>query len=111
MGQGYSEAELVSNRSSLILTGGGEADRRTWAEEAGSNFPGEGFTEISSPDQLAAALERGRGVVFIPNAAALGYEGQGKLVHCLLNQEERPKLIVAFASSAADALAKGDLRD
>jgi hypothetical protein len=111
MGQGYSEAELITNRSSLILSGGGEADRRAWAEEAAAQFANEGMTEISSLAELVRALEHGKGVVFVPDAGALGYEAQGKIVHCLLNQEERPKIIVALSTSPADALAKGDLRD
>jgi hypothetical protein len=110
-GQGYSEAELITNRSSLILTGGSDADRRAWAEEAAACFPDEGMTEISTLEQLTAALEHGRGVVFVPDAGALGYEAQGKIVHCLQNQEERPKIIVGLVSSAEAALAKGDLRD
>ena len=55
--QGYPEAALVSNRASLLLYGGSEADRRAWAEEAASNFEHEGPLKIAGDDAgLAAAL-------------------------------------------------------
>ena len=111
MAQGYTEAELVKNRSSLLLTGGGDSDRRAWAQEAASYFPGEGLVEVTTAEELAAALEQTRGVVYLPNAGAIGYTAQGRIVFCLQNQEERPKLIIGLPTSAADALAKGDLRD
>ncbi len=111
MAQGYTEAELVTNRSSLLLSGGGEADRRAWAEEAAKHFPGEGdVVELSSPEDLPAALERPRGVLFIPDAAQLPPDAQMRIVHCLRTQEERPKIILGLSSSPAEALANGELR-
>ena len=45
----YSEPELISNRTSVLLSGGSEDDRRAWADEASAQFPGEGpLREVGS---------------------------------------------------------------
>ncbi|HZA13286.1 MAG TPA: hypothetical protein VE618_02265, partial [Myxococcaceae bacterium] len=38
MYRGYPEQALITNRSSLLLFGGSEAERRAWADEAAANF-------------------------------------------------------------------------
>jgi hypothetical protein len=109
---GYREPDLVSNRASVLLFGGSEADRRAWADEAMANFFDEGpLVVVEQPEQLSAALARPRGVVFVRDAAALGWPAQGALVRCLTTQEERPKLVVALAAPAQAALEQGLLRD
>ncbi|HYO70508.1 MAG TPA: Fis family transcriptional regulator, partial [Archangium sp.] len=36
--RGYREEELVANRASVLLSGGTEDERRTWAATAARNF-------------------------------------------------------------------------
>lgn len=108
---GYREQDLVQNRTSVLLFGGREEDRRAWAEEAASFFAAEGpLRTIDGPDALRAQPLGKRGVVFVPDVAALGIEGQGLLVQSL-TQEEKPKLILALGLPAAEAVAKGVLRE
>jgi len=110
--RGYSEADLVSNRSSLFLFGGSPADRKAWALEAHQGFAAEGpLVEVSAPGQLAPALAMPRGVVFVPDAAALGLEAQGQIVRCLQQQEERPKLVLGMQRRPVELRDAGHLRD
>ena len=110
--RGYGEAELVTNRASLLLFGGSATDRRQWAEEAQNNFGAEGpLREVGAANQLAKALEPGRGVVFIADACALGWDAQAQLVRMLTQREERPKVIVGLPTSPSVALERGTLRE
>lgn len=110
--RGYSEPDLVTNRSSLLLCGGSAADRRAWALEAQQSFAGEGeLVEVTAPDQLGPALALTRGVVFVPDVVALGLEAQGQVLRCLQQQEERAKLVLGLQRRPADARDAGGLRD
>lgn len=109
---GYSEEDLVSNRAALLLYGGNEADRRAWAHESAGHFAGEGaLIEIRSPQELANSLTRSRGVLFIPDALALGLEPQSQILRCLQEREERPKIIIGLPRLPDEALQQGLLRD
>ncbi len=109
---GYSEAELVKNRAALLLYGGSAADRRAWAEEAQRSFEQEGaLAEASSGPSLDAALALTRGVVFVPDAAALSHADQGKLVRLLQEREERPKLVLGLPEPPAALRDRGLLRE
>ena len=107
----YSEPELISNRAAVLLSGGSEDDRRAWADEASSQFPGEGpLREVASEAGLEDALRNPRGVLFIPHGTALSQPAQLTLVRCLREQEERPKIVFAIQGSQSQAVDKGLLR-
>jgi hypothetical protein len=110
--RGYREEELVSNRASLLLYGGTEEERRSWAQEAAHHFEHEGaLIEVRQLSELVEALKRPRGVVFVVDVAKLGLEAQAHIVRCLQMQEERPKLVLGVSGSAEAALERGTLRD
>jgi hypothetical protein len=110
--RGYSEPDLVTNRASLLLFGGAAADRKAWAAEAQESFAGEGpLVEVSTAEQLQAALALSRGVVFVQDVLALGSAAQGQIVRCLQQQEERPKIILGLQRRPEDARDAGALRD
>lgn len=108
--QGYREVELVCNRSSLLLHGGTEEERRCWAQEAARNFNVE-LVEVRQAAELPQALRQPNGVVFIPDVAKLGRDAQFVLLQCLRTQEERPKLVLGVSGSADAALGRGTLRE
>lgn len=96
--RGYSERELISNRSSLLLYGANEAERRAWAEEAASNFAAEGpLRVVQTDDAFVAATAVGRGVVYVPNMTALRPETQRNLVVLLHGHGDRPKVLVGLS--------------
>jgi hypothetical protein len=108
---GYREEELVTNRVSLLLSSGTEEERRHWAEEAAGHFSHEGpLIEVRQLPELAVALRRPRGVVFIPDVAKLGLEAQAQLLRCLQTQEERPKVVVGLSGTPESAMTRGVLR-
>jgi hypothetical protein len=110
--RGYREEELVSNRASLLLYGGTEEERRSWAQEAAHHFEHEGaLVEARQLSELVEALKRPKGVVFVSDVAKLGLEAQAHIVRCLTLQEERPKLVLGLMGSAETALERGTLRD
>jgi hypothetical protein len=110
--RGYREEELVSNRASLLLYGGTEEERRSWAQEAAHHFEHEGaLIEVRQLSELVEALKRPKGVVFVSDVAKLGLEAQAHIVRCLQMQEERPKLVLGITGSAEAALERGTLRD
>jgi hypothetical protein len=108
--RGYREEELVSNRSSLLIHGGTEEERRSWAQEAARNFDVE-LVEVRQAADLPGALKQPNGVVFIPDVAKLGREAQFVLLRCLQMQEERPKVVVGLSGTADAALTRGTLRE
>jgi hypothetical protein len=109
---GYTEEDLVSNRSALLLYGGDEAERRAWAHEAAGHFAAEGpLVEVRSSQELPPLLGRSRGVVFVPDALGLGLEAQSQLLRCLQEREERPKIIIGLSRLPDEALQQGLLRD
>lgn len=108
----YREEELVANRASLMLYGGTEEERRAWAQEAAHHFEHEGaLLEVRQAAELAAALKRPKGVVFISEVSKLGLDAQGQILRCLQMQEERPKLVLGLTGSADSALERGTLRE
>ncbi|HYI00328.1 MAG TPA: Fis family transcriptional regulator [Hyalangium sp.] len=109
---GYREEELVSNRASLLLYGGTEEERRSWAQEAAHHFEHEGeLLEVRQAAELVEALKRPRGVVFVTEVSKLGRQEQGLILRCLQMQEERPKLVLGMTGSAEAALERGTLRE
>lgn len=109
---GYGEEELLANRASVLVSGGTEDERRTWASVAARHFLHEGaLLELRQNEQVAEALQKTRGVVFIPDVARLNSLSQGLLVRCLQTQEERPKFIVGLSGGVEPARAKGNLRE
>ena len=111
-GRGYREEELVTNRASLLLSGGTEDERRAWAQEAAEHFAAEGpLVEARTAAELAQALKAPRGVVFIPDVGKLEPVAQAQLLRCLQLQEERPKVVVGLAGSPDQARTRGTLRE
>lgn len=108
--RGYREEELVSNRSSLLIHGGTDEERRAWAQEAARNFDVE-LVEVRQVADLPGALRQPNGVVFIADVAKLGREAQFAILRCLQMQEERPKIVVGLSGSADAALTRGTLRE
>jgi hypothetical protein len=112
MYRGYSEQALVTNRSSLFLFGGSEAERRAWAEEAAANFEQEGpLAVVLTGTDLAPALRKTRGVVYVPDVTALGDDAQALAVHVLREREERPKIVFGAPGDPAPLVEHGRLRD
>ncbi len=110
--RGYREEELVANRASVLLSGGTEDERRTWAATAARNFSKEGpLVEVRQTEQVGDALRQPRGVVFIPDVARLSIPAQGLIVRCLQTQEERPKIVVGLSGGVEQARSKGTLRE
>ncbi len=102
----------MTNRASVLLSGGTEDERRTWAAAAARNFAHEGpLVEVRQSSQVADALRQRRGVVFIPDVARLDFASQGLIVRCLQTQEERPKIVVGLSGSIEPARGKGALRE
>lgn len=112
MYRGYPEQALITNRSSLLLFGGSESERRAWAEEAAANFLDEGpLTVASTSAQLIEALHHTRGVVYVPDATGLSDEAQALAVHVLREREERPKIVFGMAGEPGLLSQQGRLRD
>ncbi len=110
--RGYREEELVANRASVLLTGGTEDERRTWAAAAARSFSHEGpLVEVRQPELVSEALRKPRGVVFIPDVSKLNPQVQGLIVRCLQTQEERPKVVVGLSGAVEQARGKGTLRE
>ena len=110
--RGYREEELVTNRASVLLAGGTEDERRTWAAAAARHFAHEGpLVEVRLPEQLGEALKKPRGVVFIPDVSRLTSASQVLIVRCLQTQEERPKLVIGLSGAVENARSKGTLRE
>lgn len=109
--RGYPERDLVSNRSSLLLYGSTEAERRAWAEEAAACFEAEGpLHTVTSDDELRARLPSPNGVLFVPDVSALSDTAQGEIVLALRQRDERPKLIIGVIGSPDTAREHGRLR-
>ena len=112
MYRGYPEQALITNRSSLLLFGGSEAERRAWADEAAANFVDEGpLTVASTSAQLVEALHHTRGVVYVPDATGLSDDAQSLAVHVLHEREERPKIVFGMTGEPGLLAQQGRLRD
>ncbi|MBX5483446.1 MAG: Fis family transcriptional regulator [Myxococcaceae bacterium] len=109
--RGYPERDLVGNRSSLLLHGSTEAERRAWAEEAAANFAGEGvpLTVAATSAELRSALTR-PGVVYVPDVAQIDAASQAEVVRVIREVEERPKLIIGLNGQPDLARESGVLR-
>lgn len=105
----YVENDLVTNRASVLVVGGAEADRRAWAEVAASVW--EAPLVEGEPAQLAKLLQKGQGVVYVADVAKVPNDVQREVARVLHAQEERPKVVVGSSLAAETALAKGTLRD
>ncbi len=109
--QGYAERDLVKNRSSLLIFGATEPERRTWAEAAAAHFPEEGPLRVPTGDaELMAALGTGKGVLYVPDASVLGNAAQTELVRALREREERPKLVLGVSVAPQNLRDSGRLR-
>ena len=110
---GYPEAQLVTNRAAVLLYGATETDRRSWAEEAAGSFPDEGPLHPLPPDEkeVATALTRTKGVIYVADATKLPWDSQRELARQLHEREERPKWVVGLSMSPDGAVNKGVLRD
>lgn len=110
--QGYGEEELLANRASVLVSGGTEEERRTWAAVAARTvFQESILLEVRQNEQVGEALKKPRGVVFIPDVARLSNSSQALIVRCLQTQEERPKLVVGLSGAVEPARGKGTLRE
>lgn len=110
--QRYSESELISNRSAVLLCGGSASERRAWAEDAAGHFEGEGeLVWVKQLSELLPALSRRGGVVGVEDVAIFDHAAQGQILNCLMRQEERPKLVLGLKIPADAARANGQLRD
>lgn len=108
----YSEAELISNRSAVLLFGGTATERRAWAEEAAGHFDAEGgLLWVRSAGELLSALARRGGVVAVEDVSSLDHQAQAQIVNCLVRQEERPKLVLGLRMAADAARQHGLLRE
>jgi hypothetical protein len=111
---GYPEAQLVTNRSAVLLYGASETDRHSWAEDAAAAFEEEGpLQELREPEEktVAAALGKSRGVIYVPDALKLPLDSQRELARQLHEKEERPKWVFGLSMSPEGAVNKGLLRD
>jgi hypothetical protein len=108
----YSEQELVSNRSPVLLHGGTDRERLAWATEASLSFPEEGPLHlVSSSGELGAALQLGQGVVFVPDVATIGEGGQREVLASLKAFGPRPKIVLGVSGPLQAAVDQGALRD
>lgn len=108
----FEEAELVSNRVSVLLYGGLEDERRRWATEVAAHFPDDGpLIEVKTPEELHAAFENTRSIVYLPDVLKLGDEAQHALALNLFTCEERPKWIVGLVGAPDAARARGALSE
>ncbi|MCA3014727.1 MAG: hypothetical protein INH41_20280 [Myxococcaceae bacterium] len=107
----YSAEQLKKNRASMLLTGGGEAERRAFAVAAAEALPGEPFVEVKDPAQVARALKATRGTVYVPDVTALPEALQRELVRVLREQEERPRFALGVPTSVEAAVGQGGLLD
>src|SRR5687767_13235984 len=109
--QAYPEAELIRNRTPVLISGGTEEDRQIFAQEAAEFLGPDVPLRIARTDaELAQELASTTGVVFVPDLIALGADGQMRLVRCLHGVEERPKLVLAVPGSLRLALERGNVR-
>ena len=109
---GYAEAQLISNRVSVLLCGGSESDRKAWAQEAAVAFAEEGtLMEAADPTALNQAFSMRGGVVYVPDASQLSWAAQRELTRLLREREERPKFVLGLSQSLSAANQKGTLRD
>ena len=108
----YSEPELVGNRVCVLLFGGTESDRQSWAGEAASHYAFEGpLTEVKDAAQLANVVSKNRGVVYVPDFGRYDDLAQRAVVNSMKAHEERAKWILGLTQLPTSARAKGLLRE
>jgi hypothetical protein len=107
----YTAEQLKKNRASMLLVGGGEADRRAFAVAAAQALPGEPFVEVKEAAQLQRALKGHRGTVYVPDVTVVPAATQRELVRVLREQEERPRFALGLGTSVETAADKGLLTE
>ncbi len=109
---GYAEAQLITNRVSVLLCGGTEADRKAWALESAEAFAEDGaLYEAAEPGRLTQSLSLRGGVVYVPDASQLSWAAQRELTRLLREREERPKFIFGINASPAAVAQRGLIRE
>ena len=109
---GYAEAQLITNRVSVLLCGGSEADRKAWALEAAEGFAEDGaLYEAADGGRLTQSLSLRAGVVYVPDASQLSWAAQRELTRLLREREERPKFIFGINATPAAVAQRGLIRE
>lgn len=109
---GYAEAQLITNRVSVLLCGGTEADRKAWAAEAADQFTEDGaLYEAADANKLSQAFSLRAGVVYVPDASQLSWAAQRELTRLLREREERPKFVFGINASPAAVASRGLIRE
>jgi hypothetical protein len=109
---GYAEAQLITNRVSVLLCGGTEADRKLWAQEAADAFSDEGaLYEAAEPGKLSQSFSLRGGVVYVPDASQLSWAAQRELTRLLREREERPKFVFGINATPAAVAQRGLIRE
>ncbi len=99
------------NRVSMLLFGGSEADRRSFAMSVPAELDGSSFVEAKDAGAVERTFSSGRAVVYVPDVASLPPATQRALVRVLREREERPKFIVGLGTTPATAVEKGALTE
>ena len=108
----YREAQLITNRVSVLLVGGSEQDRKAWALDAMVGFGEDGaLFEARDVTNVNQAFTMRSGVVYVPDASQLSWSVQRELTRLLHEKEERPKFVLGIPFSLAAALSRGVLRE
>jgi len=109
---GYAEAQLITNRVSVLLCGGTEADRKAWALEAAEGFAEDGaLYEAADAGRLSHSFAMRGGVVYVPDASQLSWAAQRELTRLLREREERPKFVFGISATPAAVAQRGLIRE
>lgn len=110
--RGYTEEQLINNRASVLIFGGGEKDRAEWAHEAAMRvFSEPGATVANDDAGLAIAFSQKSGVVYVPDVTTLSDADQRRVVQDLKAREERPKWVLGLGAQPEAARAKATIRE